>query len=248
MPQGESGVKTVADCIILTSENSWEHQVADDLVLTVQGRLGSCAPIAFDIKIDYIPETVNAEQQPGRHSMAVSTYCPHELGDPAVSRGFIATVERLYPGEFDGIEGRLEDAFAKVAEMVAKGRFVVMDETVRCILEATERVQYCPYADRIHWNVWLFDKLSGVDAKLELPAAVWAMPDPGYLLDRRLPDQFGVSPFFDHPERWQITRSVWQGLAEIQVPPIEQQTQENKRSDEAIVNNSTESSMMANQD
>jgi hypothetical protein len=204
---------TLADSLILSDERPVEHELADDLTLTIKGRLERTAPHIVDITVRYTPKSSEATGQRRGHPMVAEAFTPVELLTNAVREQFVTTVEVAHPNDSEEGKARLQDRLTNLAETIADGRLVVMDGTVRSLLEATDSVQYHPHAERPHWQIRLVDGQTGTDRTVEVSAQEWALSDPGFLLDRHIPDQLGLlSPFHDYPERWRVVRSLWQQM------------------------------------
>jgi hypothetical protein len=203
-----------ADRLVLSDERPVEYELSDDLTLAVEGRLERTPPHVLHVIVKAVPKNSGVADRFGANPMVAEVFAPLELLTEAVRDQFVTVVEETYPDDLGNGKTRLQGRLNELAETIADGRLLVMDETVRFLLEATESVRYRPHAERPRWQVRLVDERTGTDRTLEISTREWALADPGFLLDKHVPDQLGLaSPFHDYPERWRVVRSVWQRMA-----------------------------------
>lgn len=169
---------------------------------------------AVHISARHTPAPDEPGAESGARPLVAETFTRAELGGSTARERFAVAIERVCPGDTAGVRDSLDGPFDELAAAIDDGRLLEVDRAVTYLLGATDAVEYRSEGDRPEWYVRLIDERSGTDAELRIPAREWVLPDPGHLLDGRIPDGLGlVSPFHGHPERWQTVRSIWQHVA-----------------------------------
>lgn len=211
------GAVVPTDWVVVSDEDPIEYAVTDSLTLAVRASPLSSGP-AVHVSARCVAPTDGSDGE--TRPVVAETFTRAELSSSAARDRFAEALERLCPGEAASVRDGLDRPFDELVAAIDDGRLLEVDRAVACLLGATHTVEYRPDGDRPEWYVRLVDERSGTDAELYVPAREWASPDPGYLLDGRIPEGLGlVSPFHGHPERWQAVRSVWQRLAVARSAP-----------------------------